>query len=191
MEGRHGLFAHVRRLLRTKGYCIILIAEGTPIKGTQEDKAEEAPKAANVDVGMAGTKSVEQDVGKWLRDELKAKLKVAPAEGTCDPEDVGKALSVSLKYIDPSYMVRGVPPNVSDQIYCSLLASQAVHGAFAGFTSFTVGLVNSRTCYIPMTLITAGTRHVNPKGRTWQRVRASTRQPQFTSHPERMDQDTD
>eukprot|EP00961_Rhodomonas_salina_P124175 1673589-Rhodomonas_salina.1 len=22
MEGRHGLFAHVRRLLRTKGYCV-------------------------------------------------------------------------------------------------------------------------------------------------------------------------
>jgi len=44
----------------------------------------------------------------------------------------------TVKYIDPSYMVRSVPANAADSIYCSLLAQNAVHGAMAGFTQFTV-----------------------------------------------------
>jgi len=36
-----------------------------------------------------------------------------------------------------------------------LLASQAVHGAMAGLTGFSVGLVNDRTIYAPMPLLTS------------------------------------
>lgn len=47
-------------------------------------------------------------------------------------------LPSTVKYIDPSYMVRSVAANAADSIYCSLLAQNAVHGAMAGFTQFTV-----------------------------------------------------
>lgn len=46
-------------------------------------------------------------------------------------------------------MIRAVPSNASDNVYCTLLAQSAVHGAMAGFTGFTVGLVNGRYTYIP------------------------------------------
>lgn len=46
-------------------------------------------------------------------------------------------------------MVRAVPSNASDNIYCTLLAQSAVHGAMAGYTGFTSGLVNGRHTYIP------------------------------------------
>lgn len=56
----------------------------------------------------------------------------------------------SLLSTDPTYMIRAIPSNASDNIYCTLLAQSAVHGAMAGFTGFTVGPVNSRHAYIPI-----------------------------------------
>lgn len=50
-------------------------------------------------------------------------------------------------------MVRSVPANAADSIYCSLLAQNAVHGAMAGFTQFTVGLCNNRLVYLPIPLV--------------------------------------
>ena len=46
-------------------------------------------------------------------------------------------------------MIRAIPSNASDNVYCTLLAQCAVHGAMAGFTGHTVGLVNGRHAYIP------------------------------------------
>lgn len=49
---------------------------------------------------------------------------------------------------DPTYMIRAIPSNASDNVYCTLLAHSAIHGAMAGY-SFTVGMVNGRHTYIP------------------------------------------
>lgn len=46
-------------------------------------------------------------------------------------------------------MIRAVPSNASDNVYCTLLAHSAIHGAMAGYTGFTVGPVNGRHAYIP------------------------------------------
>ena len=48
------------------------------------------------------------------------------------------------RYIDPSYMIRSIPANAADSLYCMQLAQNAVHGAMAGFTGFSVGLCNNR-----------------------------------------------
>ena len=50
---------------------------------------------------------------------------------------------------DPTYMIRAIPSNASDNVYCTLLAHSVVHGAMAGYTGFTIGQVNGRHCYIP------------------------------------------
>ena len=57
-----------------------------------------------------------------------------------------------MKLIDPSYMIRSVPANAADAIYCMMLAQNAVHGAMAGYTGFTVGLVNSNEHIKPIQL---------------------------------------
>ena len=44
-----------------------------------------------------------------------------------------------VKYIDPSYIIRTVPTISNDRIYCKILAHNAVHAAFAGYTGITVG----------------------------------------------------
>lgn len=46
-------------------------------------------------------------------------------------------------------MIRAIPSNASDNVYCTLLAQSVVHGAMAGYTGYTSGLVNGRQTYIP------------------------------------------
>jgi len=46
-------------------------------------------------------------------------------------------------------MIRAVPSIASDNVYCTVLAQSAVHGAMAGYTGFAVGAVNGRHAYIP------------------------------------------
>jgi 6-phosphofructokinase 1 len=40
-------------------------------------------------------------------------------------------------------MIRAIPTNSADRLYCKVLGQGAVHGAFAGYTDFTVGLVRT------------------------------------------------
>jgi 6-phosphofructokinase 1 len=48
----------------------------------------------------------------------------------------------------------------------------------AGFTAFSTGLVNNRLVYLPITAITANSpRRMNPRGRTYERLLQTTRQP--------------
>lgn len=49
---------------------------------------------------------------------------------------------------------RSVAANCYDQIYCMQLAQNAVHGAMAGYTAFSVGMVNDRTVSFQMSTCT-------------------------------------
>ncbi|RDX64866.1 ATP-dependent 6-phosphofructokinase 3, partial [Mucuna pruriens] len=90
-----------------------------------------------------------------------------------------KILPITLKYIDPTYMIRAIPSNASDNVYCTLLAQSAVHGAMAGYTGYTSGLVNGRQTYIPFYRITERQNHVVITDRMWARLLSSTNQPSF------------
>lgn len=43
-----------------------------------------------------------------------------------------EVLLYRCRYIDPTYMIRTVAANASDNLYCGVLGQNAVHGAFAG-----------------------------------------------------------
>lgn len=54
-------------------------------------------------------------------------------------------------------MIRAIPTNTTDRVLCKVLGQGAVHGAFAGFTGITVGLVNTHYVYLPIpTIIQVG-----------------------------------
>lgn len=57
------------------------------------------------------------DVGVELKKELEKQL---------------KDLDPTVKYIDPSYMIRSAPANAGDEKFCVTLAQGAVHAAMAG-----------------------------------------------------------
>ncbi|AQK87786.1 ATP-dependent 6-phosphofructokinase 3 [Zea mays] len=77
-------------------------------------------------------------------------------------------------------MVRAIPSNASDNVYCTLLAHSAIHGAMAGY-SFTVGMVNGRHTYIPFYRVTSTRNKVKVTDRMWARLLSSTNQPSFLS----------
>ena len=80
-----------------------------------------------------------------------------------------------VKYIDPTYIIRSVPANTSDCLYCKLLAQSAVHAGMSGYSGCTVGLVNNKLCIIPLNEITSETNYVSEM--MWNRLLQSNLQP--------------
>jgi 6-phosphofructokinase 1 len=85
-----------------------------------------------------------------------------------------------LKYIDPSYMIRGVPANPHDSIYCVHLAQNAVHAAMAGKTGVAMGCWHGHYVHVPIGLAVAGRKQVDPKGDLWHSlIEATGQSPKF------------
>ncbi|KAM0956616.1 hypothetical protein ACFX2A_025365 [Malus domestica] len=82
-------------------------------------------------------------------------------------------MTINLKYIYPTYMIRAIPSNASDNVYCTLLAHSAIHGVMAGYMGFAVGPVNERHAYIPFH------NKVVITDRMWAQLLSSTNQPSF------------
>ncbi|KAG5540539.1 hypothetical protein RHGRI_020675 [Rhododendron griersonianum] len=160
LEGEGGLFEFVEKRLKESGHMVIVIAEGAG----QELLAESLQSADQKDA--SGNKLL-RDVGLWISHKIK--------------EHFAKnhKMDITLKYIDPTYMIRAIPSNASDNVYCTLLAQSAVHGAMAGYTGFTSGLVNGRQTYIPFNRITEKQNMVVITDRMWARLLSSTNQPSF------------
>uniref|UniRef100_A0A2N9G8I2 Phosphofructokinase domain-containing protein n=1 Tax=Fagus sylvatica TaxID=28930 RepID=A0A2N9G8I2_FAGSY len=175
LEGRGGLFEFVEERLKENGHIVIVLAEGAGQEYVAQDLQQ-------VDEKDASGNRLLLDVGLWLSHKIK------------DHFTNDKKMVINMKYIDPTYMIRAVPSNASDNIYCTLLAQSAVHGAMAGYTGFTVGPVNSRHAYIPIARVTETQNIVKLTDRMWARLLASTNQPSFLNSneviPEKVDQET-
>jgi len=158
MEGANGILAYIDKILDVKGHALVVVSEG----------AGEDLCGASAGTDPSGNKIL-PEIGPFLKNCLQKHCKA-------------RGITFSIKYHDPSYTIRSVPSTASDSIYCMTLSQNAVHGAMAGFTGFTSALVNNRTVYVPITLITdTSPVYLNPHGRTWERVISSTHQPEFAS----------
>jgi 6-phosphofructokinase 1 len=153
LEGEKGLFSFMEKVLEQKGHMVICMAEGA---------GQELVDGGDHQKDASGN-PILKDVGVWLKGKIKQQFKEA-----------------DMKYIDPSYLIRSIPTTSNDRIYCKVLAHNAVHGAFAGFTGITVGLVNTHYVYLPIPVVIQAPRRVDPKGKMWNRLRSSIGQPQFT-----------
>ncbi|OIS99806.1 PREDICTED: ATP-dependent 6-phosphofructokinase 6-like [Nicotiana attenuata] len=160
LEGCGGLFEYIEHRLKENGHMVIVIAEGAG----QELVSESLRCTGKQD--PSGNKLL-QDVGLWISERIKEHFSKQ------------KKMLINLKYIDPTYMIRAIPSNASDNVYCTLLAQSAVHGAMAGYTGFTVGPVNGRHAYIPFNRITETQNKVVITDRMWARLLSSTNQPSF------------
>ncbi|KAH1219356.1 ATP-dependent 6-phosphofructokinase 3 [Glycine soja] len=160
LEGPGGLLEFVEKRLKEQGHMVIVIAEGAG-----QELLSGNPSIVNKQDASAD--KLFPDVGLWLSQKIK------------DHFEKRQKMAINLKYIDPTYMIRAIPSNASDNVYCTLLAQSAVHGAMAGYTGFTVGPVNGRNCYIPFHLINEGEKRVVITDRMWARLLSSTHQPSF------------
>ncbi|PKU81064.1 ATP-dependent 6-phosphofructokinase 6 isoform X2 [Dendrobium catenatum] len=162
LEGKGGLYEFIEKRLKENGHMVLVVAEGAG----QELIAESMRSMDHEDA--SGNKLL-LDIGLWLSQKIK------------DYFSSKKKMTINLKYIDPTYMIRAIPSNASDNVYCTLLAQSAVHGAMAGYTGFTVAPVNGRHAYIPFYRITETQNKVVITDRMWARLLSSTNQPSFLS----------
>jgi 6-phosphofructokinase 1 len=159
LEGDLGCLPFLYRRVKQKGYAVVVVAEG----------AGEELLGTSTEVDASGNKKLPK-IGEFMK---------TAAENYFSK--LGETATV--KYIDPSYMIRSVPANSFDSLYCQQLAQNAVHGTMAGFTGFSVGLCNNKMVLLPIPqLVRTSPRMMDCHGRTWERVLAQTRQPNTVPH---------
>jgi 6-phosphofructokinase 1 len=155
LDGSFGLHALVEQRLRQREHAVIIAAEGAGQEYV-EDKSGRKDESGN---------PVLNDIGVFLKDSTKKYFK----EHT--------DLYVNIKYIDPSYMVRSVPANAHDAIYCIQLAQNAVHAGMAGKTGIIIGQWSGQFTHVPIALATSRRKVLSPEDPLWLSVLEATGQP--------------
>ncbi|HBJ85231.1 MAG TPA: ATP-dependent 6-phosphofructokinase [Verrucomicrobiales bacterium] len=153
LEGEGCFLESLRHRLVKRGSAVVVVAEGAGQHLMQIEDATDA--SGNKRYG---------DIGPFLKDRINAFFKARKTE-------------VNLKYIDPSYIVRSVPANAADNVYCSRLAQSAVHAAMAGKTGMLVGRWHGSFVHLPLELVIHGRRKVDPTQELWRSVLECTGQP--------------
>ncbi len=154
LEGPDGLLTHLEKRLDARGHAVIVVAEGA---GQEFCEASGTDKSGNQKLG---------DIGILLRDRI-----IEHFKSIDNP--------VSMKYIDPSYIIRGVPAEPVDSVLCFRLAAYAAHAAMAGKTELIIGKWHGRFCHIPIKLAVSERQCVDPYGEMWSAVLDATGQPRW------------
>lgn len=169
------MFEFLEGRLKENNHAVVVVAEGAgqdlipppPISSTSvsEGEAQEEEKKKMDESGNL----VFLDIGGWLKSELNKWW----------ARDHPKEELFTVKYIDPTYMIRAVAANVTDNLYCTLLAHSAIHGAMAGYTGFVCGPVNGNYAYIPVKEVAEAKNMVNTNDHKWAWIRSVNNQPDF------------
>ncbi|MFA4916473.1 MAG: ATP-dependent 6-phosphofructokinase [Syntrophales bacterium] len=156
LEGEKGLLRVLEQRLKERGHTVIIVAEGAGQELIRRERKEPVETDASGNIKLL-------DIGNFLKKKIEGHFKKLGME-------------INLKYIDPSYMIRSVPANASDSIYCGSLGQYAVHAGMAGKTGMLVGLMKDEYVHIPLKMVTSGNK-VEPEGNLWMRVLEATGQP--------------
>jgi 6-phosphofructokinase 1 len=153
LEGADGFLPNLAERLDERGHAVVVVAEGAG----QNLVAEEQERDASGNLKLA-------DVGGYLRGRI----------GEWFRE---RGEPVYLKYFDPSYLIRSVPANTSDSLYCDSLARHAVHAAMAGKTDMLVGYWHNVFIHVPIPAAVRRQKRLDPRGGVWIAVQEATGQP--------------
>ncbi len=160
LYGKNGLLEYLKNRILKRGHAVIVVAEGA---GQELWRKEMKKNHEKIPVDPSGN-PILGDICGLLREKIKTYFQ---------EQDI----SITLKFIDPSYIIRSVPANANDGVYCAFLGQHAVHAAMAGKTNMVVTKINERFVYLPLSLVTKKRRKLNTDSSYWKGVLASTGQP--------------
>ncbi len=158
LHGRNGFLRALENRLERSKHAVIIAAEGA---GQNFFKNQEKEYDASQNIKL-------KDIGVFLKDQISEHFN-------------NKNMPISLKYIDPSYMIRSLTANANDSVFCGLLSRDAVHAGMAGKTKLIVSFWNNRYVHIPMDASAGKRKNVDPQGKLWQSVLEATGQGDFFS----------
>ncbi len=158
LYGKTGFLQALENRIVHRKHAVIIVAEGAG-QNLFEDQEKEFDPSGNI---------ILQDIGMFLKEKISQWFKA-------------KDIPISLKYIDPSYIIRSLPANANDSVFCGFLGRDAVHAGMAGKTKLLISFWNNHYVHVPMDA-SAGTRkNLDPQGRLWQSVLEATGQDAFFS----------
>lgn len=160
LYGQRGFLRILRKRLEDRHHAVIVVAEGAG-----QDLFDSNDKTID-----ASGNILHKDIGIYLKDKIVEEFKE-------------KKVPVSLKYIDPSYIVRSIPANANDSKFCNLLAQNAVHAAVAGKTDFVMGYWNDEFTLIPIPMAVQKRKKIDVEGELWWNVLEATGQPVSMKNP--------
>lgn len=153
LDGGNGFLQKLENRLCLRGHAVVVAAEGFGQK-LFGDIGDERDASGNVKL---------KDIGVFLRQRIK------------DHFDA-RGIEVTLKYIDPSYMIRSLPANANDSVFCGFLGRDAVHAGMAGKTRMLISHWNNFFVHVPMRLSAGKRKHVTACGKLWSTVLEATGQ---------------
>ena len=153
LKGPNGLLNALEKRLADRKHAVIVAAEGAGQKYFESNK-NERDASGNIKLN---------DIGIYLKEAIGDYF-------------AGKGIDVSIKYIDPSYMIRSLPANANDRVFCNFLGRNSVHAGMSGRTGMLIGHWNNQFVHIPMNLIANKRKKVNPRGSLWRSALEATGQ---------------
>jgi 6-phosphofructokinase 1 len=156
LEGDHGFFAYLEDRFRRMKPTVIIAAEGAGQDHLEATAGKDA--SGNIKLG---------DIGPFLKGAIERRF---------------AGVDFTIKYIDPSYMIRSAPANSDDAVFCGYLAQSAVHAGMSGRTAMAVGRSHDKLTHIPLAWLVTGRKQVDPEGELWLSVLGSTGQPFYLTN---------
>lgn len=158
LEGERGFLNVLKRRILQRQHAVIVVAEGAGQKYLrQEQSGVEYDSSGNV---------VLLNIGRFLRIKITEFFR-------------DQNIPMTLKYIDPSYMIRSARANPVDSVFAGLLAQNAVHAAMAGKTCLVVGRWGAQFTHIPNQVAVSKRKTVDPHSNLWRSVLEATGQPPY------------
>lgn len=153
IHGPNGFLQALNDRIRRRGHAVVVVAEG----------AGQDLLAASNETDASGN-PVLRDICGLLRREIDTFFK-------------SQNVDYTLKFIDPSYIIRSIPANANDRVYCGFLGQNAVHAAMAGKTGMVVSKLHGHYIHLPLSLVAGRRKKINTVSNYWQAVLQSTGQP--------------
>ena len=154
LYGPRGFLSVLRKRLEERHHAVVVVAEGA---GQDLFGEVEREKDASGNVKY-------NDIGILLKEKIQEEFNAS-------------GFPHSIKYIDPSYIIRSAPANPNDSKFCNLLAQNAVHAVMAGKTDFVVGFWNNHFTLMPIGAAVAKRKKIDIEGELWWNVLEATGQP--------------
>jgi 6-phosphofructokinase 1 len=160
LEGPNGLLKTLESRLAERGHAVIVVAEGAGQKFFAHEEKELDP-SGNIKL---------KDIGKLLKQKISDYFEQ-------------RRIQISIKYVDPSYMIRSLSANANDRVFCNFLGRNAVHAGMAGKTDLLIGNWNNHFVHVPMKLLAGKRKHVDPRGMLWRSALEATGQGSLQNPP--------
>jgi len=162
LDGPNGFLAHLKQTIKEQKRAVVIIAEGAG------QKLIENFDTKYLDIDASGNRRL-GDIGVFMRDRI-------------DDFFHAEGIPATVKYIDPSYIIRSQRANSNDSIYCSRLANNAVHAAMAGKTGILVSKMNEQYVHVPIKLAVAKRNVIEPHSSLWLGVIEATGMPHLMTN---------